>query len=546
MWLGDTGGSVACQARLIRRPAFLDLVVSSHATRLKISMRPLRQCLLTERLLQPRRSYRPILFERFFSPGHRLFYPGVKKRPLTGPKKLPLPPADLSSDHRELGTKLSLFTGHPSSPGSPFFYPDGAHVFQKLQSFLRAQYPSFGFREVITPNLYKQSLWEQSGHWENYKEAMFSVVGKTASEGNEDPNYSLKPMNCPGHCLLYKSQKHSFRDLPIRYADFSPLHRDELSGALSGLTRVRRFHQDDGHIFCRPNQVEEEIRSTLQFVDMAYQALKIPSFRLVLSTRPEKDYLGSPEQWEEAEIQLEKVLNDRGREWERNPGDGAFYGPKIDIILKDADGKEHQTATIQLDFQLPQRFGLNYDTSVKNKGTPVLIHRAIFGSLERFLALLIEQYRGHWPFWMSPRQMIILSIGEDEHILQYARKTAQQLANSVVNTVGPRSLNAVSYMVDMDLRNETVAKKIVDAKAKKYNLICFIGKRNVREGDLDIDITGQPRQEEAIKVFEQVRPGTISPVQQVLAKKIRRGILGVKVRPNELQRAMRIMCDRYL
>ena len=507
-------------------------------------MRPLRQCQSTETLFQPRRlSFRPILFERFFSAGHFL---GVKKRPPTGSKKLILPPPDSSQDHRELGTQLSLFTGEPSSPGSPFFYPDGVHLFHKLQSFLRAQYPSFGLREVITPTLYKESLWEQSGHWQNYKDAMFSVVGRSTSDGNEDPKYSLKPMNCPGHCLLYKKEKHSFRDLPVRYAEFSPLHRDELSGARSGLTRVTRFHQDDGHIFCRPNQVEEEIRSTLQFVDMAYKALNIPSFRLVLSTRPEKEYLGRPEQWEEAETQLEKVLNDRGREWERNPGDGAFYGPKIDIILEGACGKQHQTATIQLDFQLPQRFGLQYDTSFKEKGTPVLIHRAIFGSLERFLALMIEQYRGHWPFWMSPRQMIILTVGEEEHILQHARKLAKQLTNSVMDTARPRSLNAASYTVDVDVRNETVSRKILDAKVKKYNLICFIGRRNVREGNLDIDITGQPRQEETIKVFEQVRPGTISPAKEVLAYKIRRGMQGVKIDRDQLQEAMRILCDRYL
>ncbi|KAL8828165.1 MAG: hypothetical protein Q9191_002753, partial [Dirinaria sp. TL-2023a] len=242
---------------------------------------------------------------------------------------------DTPTDHRDLGTQLSLFTGHPSSPGSPIFHPDGAHIFLKLQSFLRAQYPFFGIREVITPNLYKKELWQQSGHWENYQDAMFAVKGGSGTVGGEDSNYSLKPMNCPGHCLLYKSQKHSFRELPIRYADFSPLHRDEISGSLSGLTRVRRFHQDDGHIFCMPEQVKAEIRSTLKFVDLTYDTLNVGPYKLVLSTRPDKDFIGTPEKWDMAERQLKEALDESGRPWGLNPGDGAFYGPKIDIILQD-------------------------------------------------------------------------------------------------------------------------------------------------------------------------------------------------------------------
>ena len=476
------------------------------------------------------------------------FNPGVKKRPPNGPKPLPKIEKLESSDHRELGTQLSLFTGHPSSPGSPFFLPDGAHVFQKLQSFLRAQYPSFGFREVITPDLYKRELWENSGHWQNYKDAMFQVGGKSEVEDSDNANYSLKPMNCPGHCLLYKTQTHSFRELPIRYADFSPLHRNEVSGALSGLTRVRRFHQDDGHIFCKPDQIKGEIQSTLQFVDMAYTALNISSYNLVLSTRPEKEYIGTLDQWQEAEEQLRQALVDSGRRWERNHGDGAFYGPKIDISLTDADGKQHQTATIQLDFQLPQRFGLEYDITAKEKGTPVLIHRAIFGSLERFMALMIEKYRGHWPFWLSPRQMIILTVGDDPKVLNYARKTALELTRFIdaIDTQRPQPLYAPTYLVDTDLRNETIAKKTANAKTKKYNLICFIGERNVKDADYDIDITGQSNQEKTIKAFNQARPGTLSPVQGVLAHKIRRGTQGVKLDLHQLKLAMRLLTERYL
>lgn len=494
------------------------------------------------------RTLSPTYANRYLSSAQRLCEAGVAKRPRRAPKDLLLPPADTTSDHRELGTRLSLFTGHPSSPGSPFFHPDGAHIFQKLQSFLRAQYPTFGLREVITPNLYKESLWERSGHWQNYRDAMFSVVGRSAHGAGEDPNYSLKPMNCPGHCLLYKSQKHNFRELPVRYADFSPLHRDEVSGALSGLTRVRRFHQDDGHIFCKPDQVGEEIKLTLKFLDMAYRALNIENFKLVLSTRPEAKYVGTPEQWDRAEEQLRQALNDRGRKWERNLGDGAFYGPKIDIILQDADGKEHQTATIQLDFQLPQRFELEYDMPKQQKGTPVLIHRAIFGSIERFMALMIEKYRGHWPFWISPRQMSILTVTGDEEVVRYAKETARQLtgADGEIDISKPNSLQGARFTVDLDLRDETLAKKIVDAKAKKYNLLCYIGKRNVREHNLDIDITGQPFQDKAVGVFNEIKPGTLSPVQKVLAKKIYRGIQGIKVNQSQLKRALNKMCDSFL
>ena len=384
---------------------------------------------------------------------------------------------------------------------------------------------------------------------------MFSVDGGPVPEGSQDPNYSLKPMNCPGHCLLYKSQKRSYRDLPIRYADFSPLHRNEDSGSLSGLTRVRRFHQDDGHIFCKPDQVENEIRSALRFVSMAYKALNVTSYKLVLSTRPEKEYLGTPDQWEVAEEQLRQALT-RGRQtWELSAGNGAFYGPKIDIVLKDLKDKEHQTATIQLDFQLPQRFELKYDITAQKKGTPVLIHRAVFGSLERFMALMIEKYRGHWPFWLSPRQIIVLTIGNDDHVLAYAKDIAQNLAMSKKASMEasmeesdperPQSLHTVHYMVDTDLRDETLAKKILDARMKKYNLICFIGKRNVREKIIDLDITGQPRQQESIDIFERVNPGTLSPVQKILAKNVR-GAPGIKIHLGQLQHAIKLLSKNYL
>lgn len=444
------------------------------------------------------------------------------------PRTTSKPPTP-SADHRELAVSQQLFTTSPYSPGSPLFLPNGAHVFNKLSAFLRAQYTLFGFREVITPTIYRKSLWETSGHWENYAEDMFEVRGRGASgqteeaELGEDEEFGLKPMNCPGHCLLFRSERRSYRDLPIRYADFSALHRNEISGALSGLTRVRRFHQDDGHIFCRPSQITQEISDTLSFVSMVYKTFSLGPFKLVLSTRPRDHYIGTTEEWDRAESQLRTALDASGRQWEINVGDGAFYGPKIDIILKDSDGKEHQTATIQLDFQLPQRFQLSYAApapEMEKRGkatedpdllaqsgpvTPVIIHRAIFGSLERFMALLIEHYNGRWPFWLSPRQAIIATVGNSPEVYQHAQRIHSALLGigerQPVDDQGVKHASASNvrsrierqipltlteslhrFTVDMDTSDRSVAKKIAEAKQKKYNFILVVGPKDVEPG----------------------------------------------------------------
>ncbi|GAD97892.1 threonyl-tRNA synthetase [Paecilomyces variotii No. 5] len=418
-----------------------------------------------------------------------------------------------AADHRVLGTAQELFTSSPYSPGSPLFLPNGTHVVNKLISFLRTQYRQYGFREVLTPNIYKRSLWEVSGHWQNYKDDMYEVRGRgatgaTEGEAGEDESYGLKPMNCPGHCLLFKSQNHSYRELPVRYADFSPLHRNEISGSLSGLTRVRRFHQDDGHIFCRPQQINREIALALGFVDMVMETFKLGQYRLVLSTRPEKDFIGSLELWDSAEAQLRQALDDSGRPWEMNEGDGAFYGPKIDIQLQDSDGKFHQLSTIQLDMNLPQRFGLEYQVAegeedyvpaTPGRAIPVLIHRAIFGSLERFLALLIEHYGGRWPFWLSPRQAIILTVQQDETVLHQAQEAAAKFAGFRALLQGhnqaeqPVPLSSVdpTFLVDVDTSSQSLGKKIQRAKQMKYNLIFVLGSRNLADGTIELDISGQ-------------------------------------------------------
>lgn len=418
-----------------------------------------------------------------------------------------------AADHRVLGTVQELFITSPYSPGSPLFLPNGTHVVNKLIAFLRAQYRQYGFREVLTPNIYKRSLWEVSGHWQNYKDDMYEVrgrgaTGETQGQVGEDESYGLKPMNCPGHCLLFKSQNHSYRELPLRYADFSPLHRNEISGSLSGLTRVRRFHQDDGHIFCRPQQIKREIALALGFVDMVMKTFNLGQYRLVLSTRPEKDFIGSLEMWESAEAQLREALDNTGRPWEVNEGDGAFYGPKIDIQLQDSDGKYHQLSTIQLDMNLPQRFGLeyqvpegeeDYNPETPGRATPVLIHRAIFGSLERFLALLIEHYAGRWPFWLSPRQGIILTVQQDEAVLCLAQEAAAKFSGfrallqdrDEADVPTPLSSVDPTFLIDVDTSSQSLGKKIQRAKQMKYNLIFVLGSRNLADGTVELDITGQ-------------------------------------------------------
>ncbi|KAG9248491.1 hypothetical protein BJ878DRAFT_531898 [Calycina marina] len=417
-------------------------------------------------------------------------------------------PPILSADHRELAIQQELFITSPYSSGSPLFLPNGTRIFNTLTGFLRSKYERYGFQEVISPTIYKKSLWEKSGHWENYAEDMYSVTGRgaeSASEGKQvgkDEEYGLKPMNCPGHCLIFASKKRSYRDLPIRYADFSPLHRNEISGALSGLTRLRKFHQDDGHIFCRPSQIRDEISKTLEFVKETYNLLKMGPYRLTLSTRPKDHFIGSMEEWANAESALKSSLDASGETWTINEGDGAFYGPKIDIIIKDSNDKEHQTATIQLDFQLPKRFELEYQApapELEQKGlttrdgellavegpvTPVLIHRAVLGSVERMMALLIEHHNGKWPFWLSPRQVIILTLNDKPATLNFAREAQKQISigNEMFGTNTP-------IAVDIDDSPRALGKKIAVAKSKHYSIIAIIGDQNVAHGRMNVDIS---------------------------------------------------------
>uniref|UniRef100_A0A8C2DT77 threonine--tRNA ligase n=1 Tax=Cyprinus carpio TaxID=7962 RepID=A0A8C2DT77_CYPCA len=358
-------------------------------------------------------------------------------------------------DHRKLGREQDLFFFHDLSPGSCFFLPKGAYIYNTLIEFIRSEYRKRGFQEVVTPNIYNSKLWQTSGHWQHYSENMFSFEV-------EKEIFALKPMNCPGHCLMFDHRPRSWRELPLRLADFGVLHRNELSGALTGLTRVRRFQQDDAHIFCSMDQIESEIKGCLDFLRTVYDVFGF-TFKLNLSTRPEK-FLGEPEVWDQAEKQLENSLNDFGEKWVLNPGDGAFYGPKIDIQIKDAIGRYHQCATIQLDFQLPIRFNLTFVShDGDDKKRPVIIHRAILGSVERMIAILTENYGGKWPLWLSPRQVMVVPVGPTCE--EYAQRVRSEFHRG-------------GLMTDVDLDPGcTLNKKIRNAQLAQYNFILVVGEK---------------------------------------------------------------------
>ncbi|KAL1531447.1 threonine--tRNA ligase [Salvia divinorum] len=368
-------------------------------------------------------------------------------------------------DHRELTKKQELFFFHPLSPGSCFFLPHGSRVCNKLLEFIRSQYWKRGYEEVWTPNMYNMQLWETSGHAANYKENMFVFEV-------EKQEYGLKPMNCPGHCLIFDHRVRSYRELPLRLADFGVLHRNEASGALTGLTRVRRFQQDDAHIFCRESQIKDEVKGVLEFISCVYEIFGF-TFDLKLSTRPEK-YLGNVETWERAETALTEALNEFGKPWEINEGDGAFYGPKIDISVSDAMRRKFQCATLQLDFQLPARFNLSYSTEDESKTeTPVMIHRAILGSVERMFAILLEHYKGKWPFWLSPRQAIVCPVSDKS--LPYALEIRDRI-------------HGAGYYVDVDSTDRTINKKVREAQLAQYNYILVVGEKEVGTGQVAVRV----------------------------------------------------------
>ncbi|XP_074299762.1 threonine--tRNA ligase, mitochondrial 1-like [Silene latifolia] len=359
-------------------------------------------------------------------------------------------------DHRLLGVKQELFFCHHLSPGSWFFLPHGARIYNKLMEFLRSEYKNRGYEEVVSPNVFDMKLLETSGHAANFKENMFVFE-------IEKQEFALKPMNCPGHCLMFEHRVRSYRELPIRFADFGVLHRNEASGALTGLTRVRRFQQDDAHIFCRESQVKDEVRAALDFINYVYGIFGF-TFELMLSTRPEK-CLGDTQTWEKAEAALTEALDEFGKPWQLNEGDGAFYGPKIDISVSDAFKRKFQCATLQLDFLLPLKFNLSYSAEDQaGSERPVIVHRAILGSVERMFAILLEHYKGKWPFWLSPRQAIVCTVSERS--AAYAVEVRDQI-------------HGAGFYVDLDTSDKTVNKKVRGAQLLQYNYILVVGEKDV-------------------------------------------------------------------
>jgi len=373
-------------------------------------------------------------------------------------------------DHRKIGVQMDLFSFHPEAPASPFFHPRGSRLYRNLSEFIHKVNDVNNYDTVRTPLLMSEEMWKTSGHYENYRENMyFSKV--------DDRDFALKPMNCPGHVLIYKSKKISYRNLPLKYAEFGRVHRHERSGVTAGLFRVRSFVQDDAHIFCTENQIEDEINKILKIIDFVYKAFDF-SFKVELSTRPEKR-IGSDEVWDMAENALKNSLEKSGLEYQLNPGDGAFYGPKIDFHLQDSIGRTHQCGTVQLDFSMPERFGLTYTSSEDTEKTPVMIHRAIIGSFERFLGILIEHFEGKFPFWLAPEQVAIMTISNDQRA--YALEIAEKL-------------QAKGYKVIVDDSSEKISYKIRKYQLLKVPYMLPIGSKEMESKVLSIrDLSGKQR-----------------------------------------------------
>ncbi len=366
-------------------------------------------------------------------------------------------------DHRKLGKELDLFSFHPQAPASPFFHPKGTVVYNALVDYIRELYAKYDYKEVITPQILDVSLWKTSGHYDNYADNMYFTTA-------EEREYAVKPMNCPGHCVLFGSTKHSYRDLPLRIADFGRLHRYERSGVTHGLTRVRTFCQDDAHLFCAPDQIKAEMASFLDLLKEVYDTFAFTEMRVALSTRPEKR-LGSDAIWDAAEGALAEALTEAGVPYKLNPGEGAFYGPKIEFQVLDALKRPWQLGTLQVDYMLPERFDLTYTTPEGTEGRPVMLHRAILGSLERFFGILVEHCAGAFPTWLAPVQVAVLPI--TDRVRPFAEEVGAKL-------------QAAGFRVDMDLRNEKVNAKIREHQLRKVPYMLVLGDREAEAGSVSV------------------------------------------------------------
>ena len=362
-------------------------------------------------------------------------------------------------DHRRLGQQLDLFSLHPIAPGSPFFHPKGATLYNILVQYVRSLYGKYGYTEVITPLIYKTELWKTSGHYEAFHDDMFLMQA-------DEEEYGVKPMNCPGHCYLYATRKYSYRDLPIRFADFSRLHRFEASGTLQGLTRVRSMAQDDAHIYCTPGQLDAEIESFIQMTREVYGAFGFDRVDVTLQTRPEK-FLGRIELWDGAEAALQRAAESAGYPVTILPGEGAFYGPKIGFDFRDVLERSWTLATVQIDCAMPERFGLKYVTPEGSVATPMMLHRAVLGSIERFIAILIEHTAGAFPVWLAPVQAKVLTLTERQET--YGR-----------DLIG--RLTAAGLRVELDDRNEKLGYKVRQAQMEKVPYMLVVGDKEAADG----------------------------------------------------------------
>lgn len=365
-------------------------------------------------------------------------------------------------DHRKLGKELDIFSLHEEGPGFPFFHPKGMVIWNLLTDFWRKEHKKRGYFEIKTPMILNEQLWRTSGHWDHYKENMYFTK-------IDEEDYAVKPMNCPGGMLLYKNEVHSYRELPLRYGELGLVHRHELSGVLHGLMRVRCFTQDDAHIFMMPSQIEEEIIAVIDLVDYFYKVFGF-DYNIELSTKPENS-MGSADMWDKATNALESALKRKSLIYKVNEGDGAFYGPKIDFHLKDSLGRTWQCGTIQLDFQMPERFDLTYIGPDGERHRPVMIHRVVFGSIERFIGILIEHYAGAFPLWLAPVQVCVLPISEK--YMEYAKKVKEKLEK-------------VDLRVELDERNEKIGYKIREAQMQKVPYMLIIGDKEEKEDTVSV------------------------------------------------------------
>lgn len=365
-------------------------------------------------------------------------------------------------DHRKIGKELDLFSFHEEGPGFPFFHPNGMIVRNELLNWWRGVLQERGYGEILTPMILNEELWHKSGHWDHYKENMYFTK-------IDDADYAIKPMNCPGSTIVYRTNLHSYKEFPLRLSEFGLVHRHELSGALHGLFRVRSFTQDDAHIFCLPEQIEDEVFKMIDLADYLYSTFGF-KYTLELSTRPD-DYMGDLETWEMAEGALKAALEKKNMPYKINPGDGAFYGPKIDFHLQDAIGRDWQCGTIQLDMQMPVNFDLTYIDANNERKRPVMLHRAMFGSIERFLGILIEHFAGKFPLWMAPVQIEVIPVSEKTN--EYAEKVYEELRNR-------------GFRVEIDTRNSQMGAKIRDAQMRKINYMLILGEKERDNGSISV------------------------------------------------------------